>query len=281
MAVLSTILRGALHSPAALRSGSRSLNGIDSFPLHKDVDHPLTEGGAIMLMCQQLAGLYQSNRNHPDKTFPDSYYDRLVTLLDSCMHQVPTWGVTSAPTPLTEADKAQVTAVVRERLILEGLETARVDQAFMSEIKDAVKAEIYANLNAEALSNIEDWHAVYKYEFTEAMHDAFEAQYPGIHPGKGKAKEAPPTMHSQVVCEAQPRIREESTGLEEREPVKAQFGDAQVSLGFPGTEDNSKGARLKRNGERKYRLKRKGESKVVREARTTWYYTRSQVYRTS
>ncbi|KAH8994736.1 hypothetical protein EDB86DRAFT_2829776 [Lactarius hatsudake] len=209
MATLSAILRGALRSPATLRTGARSLNGIDSFPLHKDVDHPLTEGGAIMLMCQQLEGLYRSNRNHPDKTYPDSYYDRLVTLLDSRMHQVPLPADTPAPAPLTEVDRAQVNAAIREKLILDGLEAARVDPTLMGEIKEAVKAEIFANLNAEALTNIDDWRAIYKYEFTEAMHTAFEAQYPGIHPGKGKAKEAPPITHSQVVQEAQPRIKEE------------------------------------------------------------------------
>ncbi|KAH8984700.1 hypothetical protein EDB86DRAFT_3084282 [Lactarius hatsudake] len=192
----SPLLYEVPSAPQPLCARERSsLNGIDSFPLHKDVDHPLTEGGAIMLMCQQLEGLYRSNRNHPDKTFPDSYFDRLVTLLDSRMHQVPTSTATSAPIPLTEADRAQVTATVREKLILDGLEAARVDQAFMGEIR--------------ALSNIEDWRAIYKHEFTEAMHDAFEAQYPGIHPGKGTAKEIPPTTHSQVVREAQPHIQEE------------------------------------------------------------------------
>ncbi|KAH8980972.1 hypothetical protein EDB86DRAFT_2835080 [Lactarius hatsudake] len=75
--------------------------------------------------------------------------------------------------------------------------------------------------------------------------------------------------------------RVKSTGSEKRESVKTQFGDAQVSLGFPGTKDNSRKARLKRKGERKCGLKRKGESRVVREAKTMWYYTRSQVYRTS
>ncbi|KAH8991862.1 hypothetical protein EDB86DRAFT_3079481 [Lactarius hatsudake] len=208
MATLSAILRGALRSPATLRTGARSLNGIDSFPLHKDVDHPLTEGGAIMLMCQQLEGLYRSNQNHPDKTYPDSYYDRLVTLLNSRMHQVPLLADTPAPAPLTEADRAQVNAAIREKLILDGLEAARVNPTLMGEIKEAVKAEIFANLNAEALTNIDDWRAIYKYEFTEAMHTAFEAQYPGIHPGKGKAKEAPPITHSQVVQEAQPHIKE-------------------------------------------------------------------------
>ncbi|KAH8977153.1 hypothetical protein EDB86DRAFT_2838302, partial [Lactarius hatsudake] len=189
MATLSAVLRGALRSPASLRSGSRSLNGIDTFPLHTDLDHPLTEGGAIMLMCQQLGGLYASNRNHPDKSYPDSYFDRLITLLDSRMHQV--------------------RAAVQERLILAGLETARVDENVMAEIREAVKAEIFANMNAEALQNIDDWRALYKFEFTEAMHAAFEAQYPGIHPNKGKARANPPITLSQVVRDAQPHIQEE------------------------------------------------------------------------
>ncbi|KAH8994124.1 hypothetical protein EDB86DRAFT_3078309 [Lactarius hatsudake] len=209
LATLAAITRGALRSPSALRSGSRLLSGVDSFPLHKDLDHPLTEGGAILLMCQQLGGLYRLNWNHPDKSYPDSYYDRLTTLLDSRMHQVPETVAPAAPAPLTEADRAQLTAATRERLILEGLEAARVDQTYMNEIKDAVKAEIYANLNAEALENAEEWRALYKHEFVEAMHSAFEAQYPGIHPNKGKAKAMPPATHSQVVRDAQPRIQQE------------------------------------------------------------------------
>ncbi|KAH8976676.1 hypothetical protein EDB86DRAFT_3251206 [Lactarius hatsudake] len=211
MATLSATLRGALRSPSSLRSGTRSLNGIDTFPTHADLDRPLTEGGAIMLMCQQLGGLYTTNRNHPDKSYPDSYFSRLTTLLDSKMHQVPLQDTPAqrAQPPLTEADDAQVRAAIRERLILSGIETARLDAEIMTEIRDAVKAEIYAQMNAEALENIDDWKAVYKHEFTEAMHAAFEAQYPGIHPNKGKSKVIPPTTHSQVVREAQPRIQAE------------------------------------------------------------------------
>ncbi|KAH9004718.1 hypothetical protein EDB86DRAFT_3072194 [Lactarius hatsudake] len=211
MASLSAILRGALRSPSALRSGSRSMNGVDSFPLHADLDRPLTEGGAILLMCQQLGGLYASNRNHPDKSYPDSYFSRLTTLLDSKMHQVPLTEPPAhpAPAPLTEVVDVQIKVATRERLILEGIEAARLDSAVMNEIREAVKAEIYANMNAEALDNIDDWRAVYKHEFTEAMHAAFEAQYPGIHPNKGKTKADPPVTHSQIVREAQPRIQAE------------------------------------------------------------------------
>ncbi|KAH9005495.1 hypothetical protein EDB86DRAFT_3177262 [Lactarius hatsudake] len=211
LATLSAILRGALRSPSSLRTGSRSLNGVDTFPLHADLDRPLTEGGAIMLMCQQLGGLYASNRNHPDKAYPESYFTRLITLLDSRMHQVPlpNPATHSAPTPLMEAERAQVTTTIRERLILEGIETARVDERTMTEIKEAVKAEIFANMNAEALENIDDWRAVYKHKFTEAMHQAFEAQYLGIHPDKGKHRVEPPLTTSQIVRDAQPRIQQE------------------------------------------------------------------------
>ncbi|KAH8989509.1 hypothetical protein EDB86DRAFT_3245193 [Lactarius hatsudake] len=50
----------------------------------------------------------------------------------------------------------------------------------------------------------------------------------------------------------------------ERELVKTQFGDVQVLLGFPGTKDNSGKTRLKRKGERKRRLKHRGESRIIR-----------------
>ncbi|KAH8979381.1 hypothetical protein EDB86DRAFT_3088979 [Lactarius hatsudake] len=136
----------------------------------------------------------------------NSYFDRLTTLLDSRMHQVPT--VTGQP-PLKEEDQAQISAATHERLVLQGIETMRLDPEAMREIKEAVKVEIYANLNAEALQNADDWRALYKHKFVEAMHDAFKAQYLGIHPNKGKARANPPITNSQVVREAQPRIQEE------------------------------------------------------------------------
>ncbi|KAH8984639.1 hypothetical protein EDB86DRAFT_2833456 [Lactarius hatsudake] len=61
----------------------------------------------------------------------------------------------------------------------------------MTEIKEAVKAEFYTNLNTEALEN------------------ADECQYLGIHPNKGKAQAQPPVTHSQVVHDTQPHIQEE------------------------------------------------------------------------
>ncbi|KAH9045892.1 hypothetical protein EDB83DRAFT_2637966 [Lactarius deliciosus] len=209
MATLGAILRGAMRSPSELRKGSRSLNGIDSFPIHPQLDHPLTEGGAIMLMCQQLGGLFTSNRNHPDKSYPDSYFDKMITLIDANMYKVPTATSAQPNPPLTEGDRAQARAGARETLILSEIEVIRLDPDRMGEIKEAVKAEIFASLNAEALQNADEWRALYKHEFVQAMHDAFEAQYPGVHPGKGKAREAPPVTNSQVVRDAEPRIKQE------------------------------------------------------------------------
>ncbi|KAH8987067.1 hypothetical protein EDB86DRAFT_3082437 [Lactarius hatsudake] len=194
MATLGAILQGTLRSPALTRMGARSMNGIDSFPIHPQLDRPLTEGGAIMLMAQQLGGLFTSNRNHPDKSYPDSYFDKLTTALDANMHKIPTASPPWPDTPLMEAGRIQVVAAARETLILNKIEMIRLDQDHMGEIKEAVKAEIFANLNAEALQNANEWRALYRHKFVQAMHDAFEAQYPGVHLGKGKVHEAPPVM---------------------------------------------------------------------------------------
>ncbi|KAH8977620.1 hypothetical protein EDB83DRAFT_2537831 [Lactarius deliciosus] len=118
MATLGAILHGAIRSPSTLRAGRRSLNGTDSFPLHPELDRPLTEGGAIMLMAQQLAGLFASNRNHPDKTYPDSYFNKLTTTLDANMYKIPTATPTQPDAPLTEADRAQAAAAARETLLI-------------------------------------------------------------------------------------------------------------------------------------------------------------------
>ncbi|KAH9008827.1 hypothetical protein EDB84DRAFT_1571719 [Lactarius hengduanensis] len=55
LGLLTAMIRGALRSPPALTRGAKSLNGSpDAFPKHAGLDVPLTEGGAIMLMAQQL-----------------------------------------------------------------------------------------------------------------------------------------------------------------------------------------------------------------------------------
>ncbi|KAH9037413.1 hypothetical protein EDB83DRAFT_2524684 [Lactarius deliciosus] len=209
MATLGAILRGAIHSPSVLQSGSCSFNGTDSFPIHPHLDHPLTEGGAIVLMTQQLGGLFASNRNHPDKLYPDSYFDKLTTLINANMYKVPAATPARPDAPLTEEDRVQAAVAARETIMLSEIEMIRLDPDRMVEIKEAVKAEIYTNLNTEALQNADEWRTLYKHEFVQAMHDAFETQYPGVHPGKGKAREAPPVTNSQVIRDAEPCIKAE------------------------------------------------------------------------
>ncbi|KAH9166601.1 hypothetical protein EDB89DRAFT_2075691 [Lactarius sanguifluus] len=85
----------------------------------------------------------------------------------------------------------------------------RLDGQVMAQINASVKDGIFADLNAQAIENADEWRAVYKHEFIEAMHAAFEAQYPGIHPTKGKARAAPPITNSQVVRDVQPQIQAE------------------------------------------------------------------------
>ncbi|KAH8991314.1 hypothetical protein EDB86DRAFT_2830873 [Lactarius hatsudake] len=145
-----------------------------------------------MLMAQQLTGLFTSNWNHPDKSYPDSYFDMLTVALDANMYKIPTATPAQlATTPLTEVERAQAVVATHEKLLLEEIETIHLDPDCMTEIKEAVKAEFYTNLNTEALEN------------------ADECQYLGIHPNKGKAQAQPPVTHSQVVHHTQPHIQEE------------------------------------------------------------------------
>ncbi len=64
MATLAAINRGCLRSPRKTMSGTKSLNNIpDSFPMHKSLVRPLLEGGAIICMAEQLAGMFDHKRN--------------------------------------------------------------------------------------------------------------------------------------------------------------------------------------------------------------------------
>ncbi|KAI9437153.1 hypothetical protein H4582DRAFT_2058136 [Lactarius indigo] len=161
LGVLSAIIRGALRSPAPLKNKTLPLNNnSDAFPIHQDLLRPANEGGAIILMANQIAGLFGTAGNHPDSAMPDSYFDHITNL-----------------------------------------------------IKDAVKAEIFANFNQEALSNLDEWCAVYRREFVNAMHSAMDVLNPGLGEVarlKGKAKaEPPPPTTSQIVRDAELAIRAE------------------------------------------------------------------------
>ncbi|KAH9169143.1 hypothetical protein EDB89DRAFT_2073231 [Lactarius sanguifluus] len=229
LGLLAATIRGALRSPSYVARATKSLNWKnDLFPIQTGLDRPLTEGDAIILMLQQLQGIFSSNnRNHTRgrdfAPFPDSYFDRLTRFIDQRFErhaeEIPSLapheprdlpaGPTALQDPLTEDQRRQADARARETLFHELTESYRLDDTIMNQIKAAVKDSIFADLNTEAINNADEWRAVYKHEFVEAMHEAFEAQYPGIHPGKGKQKAEAPITTSQVVREAQPRIEAE------------------------------------------------------------------------
>ncbi|KAH9168094.1 hypothetical protein EDB89DRAFT_2206033 [Lactarius sanguifluus] len=229
LGLLAATIRGALRSPSYVTRGSKSLNWKnDLFPIHTGLDRPLMEGDAIILMLQQLQGLFSSNncnhtRGRDFAPFPDSYFERLTRFIDRRFDRfaeenpgrqprdpadLPA-GTPAPHDPLTEDQRRQVDARARETLYHELVEAYRTDESVMNQIKANIKDGIFADLNAEAINNADEWRALYKHEFVEAMHDAFEAQYLGIHPEKGKQKAAAPLTTSQVVRDAQPRIKEE------------------------------------------------------------------------
>ncbi|KAH9159234.1 hypothetical protein EDB89DRAFT_1916471 [Lactarius sanguifluus] len=123
----------------------------------------------------------------------DRWFDRFADEAPVLPARDPPKLPTHAPAlrePLMEEQQRQIDARARETLYGETLEAYRTDEAVMAQIKASVKDGIFADLNAQAIENADEWQAVYKHEFVEAMHDAFE-QYPGIHPGKGKGKAVP------------------------------------------------------------------------------------------
>ncbi|KAH9173530.1 hypothetical protein EDB89DRAFT_1905226 [Lactarius sanguifluus] len=226
LGLLAAAIWGTLRSPHYITRSTKSLNWQnDLFPIQSELNRPLTEVGAIVMMCQQLGGLFESNANHSKGRghawYPDSYFERLTRTITHRIdrfngefprllsHDPPDLPAPPPAEPLTEAQKEQAMAKAKETLYNEMLEELRIDEQTMAQINASVKDGIFADLNAQALNNADEWCAVYKHEFVEAMHSAFEAQYPGIHPNKGKAQAMPPITESQVVQDAQPRIQEE------------------------------------------------------------------------
>ncbi|KAH9166602.1 hypothetical protein EDB89DRAFT_2075692 [Lactarius sanguifluus] len=88
LGLLAAAIRRALRLPSYITRSTKSLNWRnDKFPIQAELDHPLTEVGAIVLMCQQLGGLFESNANHSmgrgHPRFPDSYFERLTRTISN------------------------------------------------------------------------------------------------------------------------------------------------------------------------------------------------------
>ncbi|KAI9430610.1 hypothetical protein H4582DRAFT_2086581 [Lactarius indigo] len=214
LAVLSAIIRGALRSPAPLKNKTMPINNNpDTFPIHQDLLCPKNEGGAAILMANQIAGLFGTASNHPDSDMPESYFDRVTDLVYNKLPHSKTRPAPPKTPALTEQEEAGLWRQARETLLAEYREEIRIDDIAMQQIKDAVKAEIFANLNQEALSNLDEWREVYCREFVDAMHSAMDTLNPGLGDvarlkGKAKGDPLPPTV-SQVVRDAEPAIRAE------------------------------------------------------------------------
>ncbi|KAI9434324.1 hypothetical protein H4582DRAFT_2081013 [Lactarius indigo] len=214
MGVLSAIIRGALCSLAPLKNKTMPLNNNpDAFPIHQELLCPKNEGGAIILMANQVASLFGTAANHPDSEMPESYFDRVTDLVyNKLPHSKAPWALPETPA-LTEQEEARLRNQSREQLLAEYREEIRLDSLAMQQIKDAVKAEIFANLNQEALTNLDEWREVYRRKFVDTMHSAMDVLNLGLGDAarlKGKAKldPLPPTV-SQVVRKAEPAIRAE------------------------------------------------------------------------
>ncbi|KAI9437140.1 hypothetical protein H4582DRAFT_2058095 [Lactarius indigo] len=214
LAILSAIIRGTLRSPAPLKNKTLPINNNpDAFPIHQELLRPKNEGGALILMANQLAGLFGTASNHPESDMPKSYFDRVTDLI---YNKLPHTTFRRAPPEnpaLTEQEEDALRRRTKEQFLADYREEIRTDLIAMQQIKDAVKAEIFANLNQETLTNLDEWREVYRREFVDAMHSAMDVLNPGLGDAarsKGKAKADPlPLTVSQVVRDAEPAIRAE------------------------------------------------------------------------
>ncbi|KAI9429448.1 hypothetical protein H4582DRAFT_2149692 [Lactarius indigo] len=210
MASLSSIIRGMLRSPAYVKAGTKSLNfSPDSFIISNKLDRPLTEGGAVMLMAQQLAGMVESNRNHPDKSFPKSYYERQLELLKEGLRkaaeQQHKLDQMHAPTNANETE-----ATVKKEIYELTKQEMLSDLRLRAEIQDKVREELYKTFQEDACRNIEEWRLTYHRELMDALRQdvANSKIQTGTDKGKSKAPPPPVTM-SQALQEAEPAIRAE------------------------------------------------------------------------
>ncbi|KAH9007536.1 hypothetical protein EDB84DRAFT_1572785 [Lactarius hengduanensis] len=147
LGLLATMIRGALRSPPALTRGTKSLNGNpDPFPKNGDLD---------------LGGLFTSYCNHPDKSYPDSYFEKLIAALDGAAERLEGARQASAPEPLPPPEAVGPTREeLREQHFREEIEHFRVNVPEMDAVKADVKTHIFSLLNDEAMANLDEWKAV-------------------------------------------------------------------------------------------------------------------------
>ncbi|KAH9051514.1 hypothetical protein EDB87DRAFT_1582406 [Lactarius vividus] len=187
-AVLAAIIRGNLRSPNNALNGVKPINTNNSFDIHKDLVHPLTEGAAVRHMALQIAEAYNKTHTNPFKLSPTEFYNSLLkTRLET---------ITKAAE--VEASTTLDTSNIHHHLHQKILE----DPIQMTEINNTVKQIIFNELNKEALDNIDTWREIYREEFKEVMHQYIGVNKFGIDPcfikpdrkGKCRAKSSTPDL---------------------------------------------------------------------------------------
>ncbi len=192
MAILAAIIRGTLRSPRKMMTGSKSLNNIpDQFSTHQDITRPLTEGGAIICMAEQLAGLFDQKRNRVLKDAFDHVWEKGTKAATDLAHT----RLRGLANP-SNATIKEVTDTTRRHLEDKIRVDLELDMRLRSEIEAHVKEEMYTLLKNESLADIEEWRRVYREELLDAMRSAVKAPTVPIGPSS-----------SQVLREAEDRIR--------------------------------------------------------------------------
>ncbi|KAH9052169.1 hypothetical protein EDB87DRAFT_1581964 [Lactarius vividus] len=139
-------------------------------------------------MALQIAEAYNKTCNNPYKISPGEFYDSLLKV------QVNT---------LTKAVKTKAannldTSTIHQQVCKETLK----NDSTLAKINNKVKQAIFAELNKEAMDDIDTWHEIYREEFKDIMHQYIGINKFGIDPyfikpdrkGKRWAKSSTPEL---------------------------------------------------------------------------------------
>ncbi|KAH9066923.1 hypothetical protein EDB87DRAFT_1678827 [Lactarius vividus] len=167
-AVLAATIRGKLCSPSKAISGTHTINTNDMFEIHKDLNHPLTEGAALRFMALQLAESFDTLHNNLFCTNLEKFYDDLFTI------QINTISKVVEKEAKVNFDPTTICEDTYNHFLN--------NEAFMASVKEEVKQNIFNQLNKEALKDLNTWCKIYCEEFKDIMQQYIVVNKFGMDP---------------------------------------------------------------------------------------------------
>ncbi|KAH9059682.1 hypothetical protein EDB87DRAFT_1684540 [Lactarius vividus] len=191
-AIIAAILRGKIRSPSDAIKGGKPINTNDTFDIYKDLQHPTTQGECIKRMALQLAESFDNSRRNLAKQSPAEFYDQILDL------RIKTLTKAAEAQAKKDFNPSTLTHNIRDDILN--------DKDTMDKIHEEVKMAIFAELNKEAMEDLDTWREIYREEFKEVMQQYIALNKFGMDPcfvkadpkGKKRAKSATPETENSI-----------------------------------------------------------------------------------